>query len=326
MNINNNVGIEAIEYHLPPEIITAKELSERFGFDAEFIENKIGVRQLYTAGDQTVSDLAVNALEKLLDRKPGLRDNIDLLVLCTQTPDFSLPQTSTQIQARCNLPLTLASFDISLGCSGFVYGISVVEALLRLHGYDNAVLITADTYSHIIDPNDRNTKCLFSDAAAATLISRNGVLESGKFRFGTNGELFDRLIVKKEPSEDGPARLYMDGRAIFNFTASVIPEEIDEVCSINGLDKNSIDYFVFHQASKFVLDTIAKKSGIEDSERLVKYISRFGNTVSSSIPIALKELLNEKGEAGLNILISGFGVGLSWATTVIYTKGNSNNV
>jgi len=323
MSIGSNLGIEAIEYYLPSEMITAQELSERFGFDAEFIDSKIGIKQLYIAGEQSVSDLAVNALEKLLAKKPELREDIDLLILCTQTPDNSLPQVSSQIQARCNLPTTVAAFDISLGCSGFVYGLSVTEAMLAQHDYKNAVLITAETYSHIIDDNDRNTKCLFSDAAAATLISGNGLLKTGKFRFGTNGKFFDSLIVKKGEQDNEKAHLYMDGRAIFNFTASVIPDEIDKVCLINGVEKSAIDYFVLHQASKFVLETIAKKSGLKDSSRVVNYLPKFGNTVSSSIPIALNELMNENDKAELNILISGFGVGLSWASTILrMEKGN----
>lgn len=322
----SGLGIEAIEYYLPPDTITAKELIDKFGYDADFIENKVGIRQLYVAGDQAVSMIATQALEKLLVRKPELRESLDLLVVCTQTPDYQLPQVSSLIQSNCQLPTTVAAFDISLGCSGFVYGLSVVEAMMQQHGYNNAVLITAETYSKIIDEKDRNTKCLFSDAAAATLVSYNGAITTGKFKFGTNGDYYDRLIVKESESSGGESRLYMDGRAIFNFTVSVIPSEIANVCKLNEINQKSVDYFVLHQASSFVLDAIAKKAGISEPGRLVKYLHRFGNTVSSSIPIALKELLAENGKENLTILVSGFGVGLSWASTILHTKGDCNHV
>ena len=216
---NKVIGIEAIEYYLPKKVTSSAELASKYDFDKKFIEEKIGVRNLYTLKDESVTDMAVNSLERLLSTKQELRQTIDLLVVCTQTPDFQLPQVSSQIQSRCNLPKKIASFDVSLGCSGFVYGLSLVESMMAMHDYSNAVLITVDAYSKIIEVNDRTTKCLFSDAAATTLISRSGRLTSGKYSFGTDGNFFDCLIVdgSNNINKGMYPHLYINGRAIFNF-------------------------------------------------------------------------------------------------------------
>ena len=322
---DKNIGIEAIEYYLPSQVTSSNDLSLRYGFEQSFIENKVGVRNLYSLQDETVLDMSVKAFERILLYKPELRECIDLLVVCSQTPEYQLPQMSSQIQSICKLPNSVASFDISLGCSGFVYGLSVVESMMKMHDYSNAVLITAEAYSKIIEPNDRNTKCLFSDAAAATLISKNGNIISGRYIFGTDGDYFDRLIVPNVHMEKDAIRsyLYMDGRAIFNFTVSTIPNEIDNICKKNNIEKSSINYYVLHQASRFVIESIAKKTG-EDADKFVDYLHKFGNTVSSSIPIALKELIFDNHLVDKKILISGFGVGLSWATTILTINGKKN--
>lgn len=319
-------GIELIETYLPNVIITADELASKLGFDPEFVSNKIGVKQLYIAEDQeNTSDLAVQAMEKLLERNPLLRTEIDALVVCTQTPDFQLPQMSALIQSRCKLPRQMAAFDINLGCSGFAYGVSILESFLLRNGMNSGVLITAETYSKIINSKDRNTKPLFSDAASATLISRQGKVRFGKSKFGTNGDQFCALIVKR-PSDGIRPELFMDGRKIFEFVASTIPGEVRSACVANDVELDDIDYFVFHQASKFVLDTLAQKLGISDASRMINTIGQYGNTVSSSIPMALKDTLALYGKRDLKLLISGFGVGLSWGTAVISTEGDCSNV
>jgi 3-oxoacyl-[acyl-carrier-protein] synthase III len=312
--MKNNIGIEAIEYFLPKKITTSSELADSFGYDLDFIEQKIGIKKLYSSSKNSSTKLGVKAMEKLLKRFPNLRDEIDLLVVCTQTPDYQLPQVSSQIQDLCKLPNTIIAFDISLGCSGFVYGLSIIESMMKSLNLKKAVLITTESYSHIIDNNDRNTKCLFSDASAATLFSNNAKLISGQFSFGTDGSYYDSLIVGSEKNQ---GLLYMDGRAIFNFTSLVIPEEIKKNCNLNNLSLSDINYFVLHQASSFVIQSIAKRSGLAGDIRFIDYLDHYGNTVSSSIPIALKKLMNDQGKESQNIFISGFGVGLSWGSSVL---------
>lgn len=319
-------GIEKIVTYLPAKTLTAEELASQFGFDPEFIANKIGVKQLYHAEGEKTSDLAVRVMNKLLEVYPSLAAKLDVLVVCTQTPDFQLPQIAAVVQGRCKLSKQVASFDLSLGCSGFVYGINVVESFLSRNGMSVGVLITAETYSSVIDPGDRNTKCLFSDGATATLITRQGNIRLGAFCFGTDGDNFDALIVRQCDDGSGKQRLFMDGRRIFEFVASTIPGEVYSVCKANKTSLEELDFLVFHQASKFVMETIAKKLRLKDHSRMVNVLHRYGNTVSSSIPMALKDILAQHGTRDLRLLISGFGVGLSWASTVLSTEGDCSHV
>lgn len=319
-------GISKIETYLPPKKLSSEELATQFGFDLSFIEEKVGVKQLFVVDGEKTSDIAVRVMDQLLEAYPSLRTELDVLVVCTQTPDYQLPQISALVQSRCKLHRNIASFDIGLGCSGFVYGLNIVESFLARNSLKNGVLITAETYSSIIDPADRNTKCLFSDGAAATLITRKGNIQAGTSRFGTDGDFYDRLIVKPSEGGKGKQPLFMDGRAIFEFAASTIPNEARLTCEANNVSTDEIDFFIFHQASKFVLDTIAKKMKLQDPARMINALHVAGNTVSSSIPMALKATLAQHGGRDLRILISGFGVGLSWGTTLLTTKGDCSNV
>jgi len=319
---DENIGIEKIAYYLPKDIITSDELSDNYGYDKKFVETKVGVKKLFVEKELSTTDMAENALEKLLSDEESLRSEIGLLVVCTQTPEYQLPQTSSQIQQRCGLNNSIASFDISLGCSGYVYGLSVVESLIKSLNLSYGVLITTEKYSKIIDDNDRNTKCLFSDAASATLLSRSGKLIPGKYKFGTNGKFYDSLIVrnKNQDSKCVDNVLSMNGRDIFNFTVGNIPGEISSVCKLNNLNKNEIDYFVIHQASSYVISSISERSKIDKIDKFINYMHLFGNTVSSSIPISLCQLTNNMEDIANKILISGFGVGLSWGSVVLFSK------
>lgn len=320
---NENIGIEKISYYLPKNIITSDELSDNYGYNKEFIERKVGVERLFIEKKLSTTDMAENALEQLLSGNEYLRKKIDLLVVCTQTPEYQLPQTSSQVQYRCGLNNSIASFDISLGCSGYVYGLSVIESLLVSLGLNYGVLITTEKYSSIVDDNDRNTKCLFSDAATATLLSRDGKLIPGKYKFGTDGEFYDSLIVRSKNNSDDccSSTLSMDGRKIFNFTVGKIPREIHDVCKLNSLSEKEVSHFVIHQASSYVVSSIAARSKCDDVSKFVNYMHLFGNTVSSSIPISLCQLTNNMKDIGGTILLSGFGVGLSWGSVILFNKG-----
>lgn len=315
----DDLGIEAIEFYLPSNFMSAEDISQRFGFDLDFIRNKVGVSGVYYADEsEKSSDLAADALEKLFQKNPEIRDKLEVLIVCTQTPDSQLPQISTLVQSKCGLAKNIATFDLSLGCSGFVYGINVLKSFMMSNNMSNGVLITVETYSKIINPNDRNTKPLFSDAAAATLLSRKGALKICNYSFLSDGDGSSALICRENNS--GLREFFMDGRRVFNFVVSNIPEQVRQTVRINNLEVDEIDFFVFHQASKFVLDTLAEKLGEEDSNKVICGIERYGNTASSSIPIILKTLFNSLNKPS-NILISGFGVGLSAASTVLKTKG-----
>ena len=309
-----SVGIEAIEYYLPERFMTSGELASNFGFDLQFVEEKIGVKRIYIAGEnEMTSDMAVAAIEKLFKKRPDIKEKINVIAVCTQTPDYQLPHTSAVVHKKLGLGQDVACFDIGLGCSGFVYGLSVVKAFIEENEIEYGLLVTAETYSKIIDEKDKNTKPLFSDAAAATLIGREPYLTPLKFTFGTNGNGYDSLILRNQDY------LFMDGRGIFEFVATIVPEDLKRCLEINKLVINEIDYFVFHQASSFMINTLSKKLGVSNDKRIIKCIDRFGNTVSSSIPIAITTIFDNCMSKNLKILISGFGVGLSWASTILST-------
>jgi len=318
------LGIERIAGHLPARFITAAELEGQFGFDAGFIPEKLGVGRVFAArDDEHSSDLAVAAIAKLCDGLPGLRDRIDTLVVCTQTPDYQLPQVSALVQDRAGLRQDVAAFDISLGCSGFVYGLSILEGFMTRNGLAAGVLVTAETYSKITGPGDRTTRCLFSDAAAATLVTAGGALQAGRYTFGTNGSKFDSLICRSGGSgDDGERRprLSMDGRSIYEFAMETVPQDVARCLAANGIGLQDVDLFVFHQASGFLVDAIARRLGLAGDPRIVKTLGDHGNAVSSSIPLALARYLGPDSSQYRRILISGFGVGLSWASTVLTRK------
>ena len=204
---------------------------------------------------------------------------------------------------------------MSLGCSGFVYGLSLATSFMAANGMRRGILLTADCYSKVIDPADRATAPLFSDAAAATLISDEPVYVHGKGVFGTDGSGASALMVKsggsRAPAERG--NLHMDGRAIYSFMMSRVPQDVADCLALNGLALDSIDRFVFHQANRFMLESLRDRMKLP-AEKVVIAVNDCGNTVGSTIPIALEPLLAERPA---RVLISGFGVGLSWATNVL---------
>jgi 3-oxoacyl-[acyl-carrier-protein] synthase-3 len=320
-----SIGIEQIEYYLPETSISSRELADIFGFPLNFIEEKIGVRQIYVSNENEFSsDLAVSATEKLFKLRPEIKGNIDVLIVCTQTPDFQLPHTSALVQKKLGLKKETACFDIGLGCSGFVYGLSIITSFMETNELEYGLLITSETYTKIIHDNDKNTKPLFSDGAAASLISRHPRFIPMRYTFGTNGYKYDKLIFdsRSRGSISQGKSLYMDGRGIYELVASELPGDIKKCLLLNKLKLEDIDVFVFHQASKFMLDTLSKRIGIEDNERVLNCIDSYGNTVSSSIPIALTTIFNKKlNDPKRKILISGFGVGLSWASTILKENG-----
>lgn len=323
------VGIENIEYYLPKKVISSRDLADKFGFSLSFIEEKIGVRRLYVAdADEWTSDLAIGAISKIFNKRPEIRDRIGIIAICTQTPDYQLPHTSAIVHGKLGLRKDVACFDLGLGCSGFVYGMSVLKSFMEENDMEYGLLVTAETYSKIIDVNDKNTKSLFSDAAAATLLGRNPCLVPGRFTFCTDGTKYQSLILKLRCGAISSSKEYlsMDGRGIFELVVAEVPKDIHNCLRINGISLEEIDYFVFHQASMFLMTALTKALRIEDRDRVVKYIDRFGNTVSSTIPICLRNMFDVVKDKNLKIMLSGFGVGLSWSSTVLNSKGGKVNV
>ncbi len=310
-------ALRGIGTYLPEATVGNDELIERFGWDREFLEVKLGIHQRHIAAEgEGSAAMGIAAAEDLLRRHPALeRDAIDLLVVCTQNPDYGLPHTSALVQDGLGLPTTTACFDVGLGCSGFVYALAIARSMLETLGLANALIVTSDPYSKVIDPSDRGTSPLFGDGAAAAWVARAGAGGTiGEFTFGTDGAGARNLIV--EPDAEGARCLSMNGRAIFEFMLERIPGDLERCRALNGVGEDDVDLYVLHQASAHMLGYVTKRMGL-DPTRVPVLLETTGNLVSSSIPFALARLDADGALAGRTALLSGFGVGLSWASTVV---------
>ncbi|WOJ96930.1 ketoacyl-ACP synthase III [Congregibacter brevis] len=304
------IGIRDIAVHLPDTTVDNLVSGARFGEEPSFVTDKIGARQLRVLSDnEDTSDLVVAAVERLLADSALVRANIDALVVVTQNPDgFGLPHTAALAHERLELSQAVAAFDVSLGCSGYVYGLSIVRGLMEQAGLTNGILVTADPYSKIVDPKDRNTALLFGDAATATWLSKDGLWKYGTPILATDGAGWSNLHV------DEGRHLVMNGRQVFNFAATRVPKQINELLQQRGITPDDVDLFCLHQGSAAILDAISRRFG-DLNNRFIKDMELTGNTVSSSIPILLrKHVLGSNIE---RVVVSGFGVGLSWATNLI---------
>jgi 3-oxoacyl-[acyl-carrier-protein] synthase-3 len=303
------LGIEEVSSFIPEGRLEFSHKKEIWKLSKEFIEEKIGVRRVSRkVPGEKASDLALAAYAQLQKKafiEPG---TIELVVVVTQNPDKSIPHVSAILQAKIGAPSRCLAFDLSHGCAGYVYGLSVALALMREQGFTRALLFTADPYSEIINPEDRDTALLFGDGATVTLLSDSPKWECGKFVFHTEGNRAESLSVR------GGA-LQMDGGDVFSFAAKQVPLDIAELLFLNRLSIEDIALFLLHSGSRYIVDTIAKRSGLP-KEKVPFGIEDFGNTVSSSLPILLEKTFLPVGS---NILLCGFGVGLASAG-VILTK------
>lgn len=316
--------ISKIETYFPEKIITNEDLQKEFPeWSPEKIFNKVGVKKRHKAsGEETVLELAVKAVEKLFQKID--KNIVDFILFCTQSPDYHLPSTSCILQDRVGLRKNLGALDFNLGCSGFVYGLGVAKGLISSGIAKNILLVTSETYTKYLKRQDKSNRTIFGDGAAAVLIEKDNQKKNFQFELGTDGSGYDSLIVKngggKYPknsqsgAEDG---LYMNGQKIFSFTVEKIPELVGETLRKNHLTKDEIDYFIFHQANAHILKKQRELLQIPEDKFYIN-LENTGNTVSSTIPIALKDAFDKgKIKRGDKIMLIGFGVGLSWGATVI---------
>lgn len=325
--------IKGISYYLPERVVTNEELVMEFPeWTVDKIAAKVGVRERHVAANgETAVDLAVKAAETLFSEHGIDRSTVDYILLCTQSPDYILPTSACIVQYRLGLPTGIGALDFNLGCSGYVYGLSLAKGLICGGIAGNVLLITSETYSKHLHLRDKGNRTIFGDGAAATLVSTEGKYEIGKFSLGTDGSGAENLIVRNggcrfpEKSgevvfdENGNPRsddyLFMDGPEIFNFTIASVPPLVRDTLTKNRQDKDNIGLFVFHQANLYMIDFLRRKLKI-DKDRFYICLEKTGNTVSASIPIALCEAVKEGRLAG-NILLAGFGVGYSWGGVVL---------
>lgn len=333
-------AISAIEYYLPHKVLSTAQLANELpDYSVEKIDAKTGIRERHIAADnECSSDLAVEAAKKLFRSGACEPEEIDYVLFCTQTPDYYLPTTACLIQTRLGISRSAGALDYNLGCSGFVAGLGLAKGLIETGQASRVLLLTGDTYSKFIHDRDRSVRTLFGDAAAATLISTvetGGQRLIGPFIYGTDGTGAEHLIVPaggmrqartKETAiefedESGNVRsldnLFMDGKEIFNFTLRTIPVCVNDLLERANLQLEAVDLFVFHQANEYILEHLRKRLKIPKEKFLVA-MRHCGNTVSSTIAIALKEAWQEGLlKPGRLIMLVGFGVGYSWSATLV---------
>ena len=332
----SNVTIEAISTYLPENRLTNTQLAQEFvDWTAEKIGQKTGVESRAISGkDECASDLGVKASQKLFSEGKYTPEDFDFLLFCTQSPDYFLPTTACLIHEILNLPAHCGALDFNLGCSGYIYGLSLAKGLIATGSATRVLLITAETYSKYIHPNDRGLRTIFGDGASATVVAKSEQSEIGSFVFGTDGSGKNNLIVpagghrlpksaetKNEIIQDGQVRtlenIYMCGAEVFNFTIKTVPKALEEVLKKNNLTKQTADYFVFHQANQYMLEHLRKKCEIPENKFCIN-MENYGNTVSSTIPMALEKALIDKSiKYSDTVILVGFGVGYSWAGTTV---------
>jgi 3-oxoacyl-[acyl-carrier-protein] synthase-3 len=331
------MNIKALEYYVPKTYITNEDISlQNPEWSVDKISAKTGIYKRSISEDGVLSsDLAYQVAENLFLSSGIKKDSIDFLLFCTQTPDYFLPTTACLLQERLGLSNKIGALDYNLGCSGYVYGLSLAKGLICANIAKNVLLLTGETYSKFIHQKDKSNKTLFGDGASATVVSaENGFAKIGEFLLGTDGKGGENLIVKNGGFRNRELNgndvlndahefvrndnyLFMNGSGIFNFTAKAVPVLVNDTLLRHNLELSNIDLFVFHQANKYMLNFIRKIIGIPE-DRFYINLANTGNTISSTIPIALKNAMSDcKIKQGDKVLIAGFGVGYSWGATIL---------
>lgn len=332
------VRIKDIEYFLPESVITNEDLNkDNENWDMRLVQERAGVISRHIAkADQTALDLAAKACERLFTKKENNKRYIDGIIFCTQSPDYIMPPNSCILHKILDLPDSVFALDVNLACSGYIYGLAIAQGLVCSGISKNILLVNADTYSKYINKDDRSVRVLFGDAAAVSWITKSDSLRGiVDIHCATAGKYYDKFIIPaggcrmpkskktsmKHVDSSGNKRtlenIYMDGMGILGFVNSKVPRQVTQILRKNRLKVSDVDLFVFHQASKLALDSFVRLLNV-DPDKVFRNLSTIGNTVSASIPIALKDAV-DKGRLSIGdkVVISGFGAGLSWGTAII---------
>jgi len=332
-------AVSAIEYYLPPKTVSTADLAAEFPeWAVDKIDEKMGIRERHvSAPGECASDLAVAAARRLFDSGACRPDQIDYVLLCTQSPDHFLPSTACLIQDRLGIPSGAGALDFNLGCSGYVYGLGLAQGLISSGQASTVLLITADTLTKFINPGDKSVRSVFGDAAAVTLLSADDSTAPliGPFIYGTNGRGAPNLMVPaggmRQPrngetavtveDDGGNVRsrndLFMDGAEIFTFSLDVVPQTVNSLLAKAGLQASDVDLFVFHQANARILSSLVERLDLP-AERVVSAIAQTGNTSAASIPLALSVARDaQQLRRGARVLLAAFGAGATWAATTI---------
>lgn len=312
-----------IEVALPEKVVSNEDLGLYNDEKLKNLGKKLGINERrICADDETALSLAIKACEKLFESFDS--SLVDFIIYCTQSPEYFLPTTACILQEKLGVRKSSGAFDYNLGCSGYIYGLAMAKSFIRTGIASNVLLVTSEAYSKHIHDQDISNRAIFGDAATATLINENVANSIGKFNLGTDGGGQNNLIVK---SGGGQANFissrrrenlfFMNGPEVFQFTLDNVPSSINDCLVKNGIKLDDVNYVILHQANAYMLKNLRRKIGV-DENRFYSNVQNIGNTVSNTIPIALKDAL-ENGLIKKNdyVLLSGFGVGYSWGSTII---------
>ena len=332
--------ILGIRSHVPDQVETNDDLARAHpDWDMERIAAKTGIRARHIAAEgETANDLAYVAAQTLLGQELVPIETIDFLIVCTQTPDHLLPANACLLHQRLGLPSHVATLDFNGGCSGYVLGLQLAASLVESRSARNVLLINSDTYSKLVHPRDRTVRTLFGDGATATLVGAANAESSGSigpFVHGTAGDLAGELMVpvggfrtpyRESNGEEfrdaqgcvrSPRHLYMNGQAVFSFALSRLPSAMAQLREKTGVAADDIDWYVFHQANRYMLESLAS-CGCVPGEKMVMHLEDVGNTVSSSIPLAIEAYWNSgRITSGHRLMLVGFGVGFTWSLCLV---------
>lgn len=333
----NGVGITALSAAVPRRVIKNYEYTEYFPADqVKEVVDKVGIYERRFADEHTcASDLCFAAAERLLADTGTLREEIDLLVFISQTPDYRMPATSVILQDRLGLSQSTIAFDVNLGCSAFLYGMSVVYSMMEKSGLRKALILDGETRSKVYSPKDRRTAFLFGDGGVAALVERSPKFGESVFSLNSDGSRSDLIkingggyrnpssietlrerVVDKYGNIRNDEQGYMDGGDVFNFVIREIPKDIKRTLDFAGADKDAFDFYVFHQANNFINSYLAKKLKL-DVAKIPSCVEKFGNTSSVSVPLTIVSELRERMSGRRKLLLSAFGVGMTWATGIV---------
>lgn len=335
----NHMCIRGAAAVVPPLERSIDEYTSLYagGADAvQRIKKTVGIdRRRVVEPEVTTADLCCYAAERLLEASSVEKDSIDAIICVTQTPDYWLPCNATLIHGRMGFRNSCACFDISMGCSGYVYGLWIAGSMVESGGFKRVLLLVGDTVSKFVNPRDLTTSSLFGDAGSATLVEHQEREDPSCFVLNTDGSGYDALIIPSggyrsprneqnaQPKEDAEGNwrsecdLHMKGGDVFNFTIREVPKSILELLEYSKVNKDAVDYFFMHQANRYILTNIAKRLKVPVEKMPCDVVSKYGNQSSASIPCVMAETLGEASGDSLKVVLSGFGVGLSWASAVL---------
>jgi 3-oxoacyl-[acyl-carrier-protein] synthase-3 len=328
-------AISKIEYYLPETILTSEDLANKFNKDPEVLFKNTGIKKRHVRNlNQIGSDLGFEAAKKLLDNFPEYYSKIDFVIFCTEGLDYKAPTTSSTLHYKLGLKEDCGCIDMPMGCAGYIYGLSLADALIKSENASCVLFIAADIPTSVIHSEDFDMRVLFGDAGTATIIEKKETGGFGKFVFGNDGSGANNLLVERgstrspididyineyveEPGNLAHGRMYMNGLEITRFSLAKVPDLLNKILQKNNILFDEIDLFVFHQASSIILNALKRKCKIPDSKFYV-FLEEVGNTVSCSIPIALYHAeLEGKLIRGNRVMLLGFGVGYSWGGTIL---------